>query len=149
MMALSSGTGVNIAEALKHGAKSFLMAEADVLQILSKKVGSNQALTMYKHLAGGDDNSFNMLKQGSMGLSQQMMKGAALSGDNGARAKASERMQRQWVEISTRMESVGKTLMFKIAPIVFKMLDRLTSWIANKENMKIITGYMDDFSKGH
>ena len=102
---------------------------------------------MYKHLAGGDDNSFNVLTQGSMGLSHQMMKGAALSGDNGARAKASERMQRQWVEISTRMESVGKTLMSNIAPIVFKMLDRLTSWIANKENMKIITGYMDDFSK--
>lgn len=144
LFTMAGGTGVDLSGAFKD-AKSFMLAEADVLKVWNKR-DPTQALLMARQMLDADHDTFNLLKQGGQELEKQMSRGAAMTGIDKRRADASRRMQQEWVEISARLENVGQTLMMTIAPTVFHMLDRLAAWLGKKENMKVITGYMDDFA---
>ena len=144
LFTMGGGTGVNLTGAFKD-AKSFMLAEADVLQVWNKR-DPTQALLMARQMLGVDPDTFNLLKQGRVELERQMQKGAALTGIDKSRADASRKMQQEWVEISARLENVGQVLMFKIAPTIFGLLDRLAAWLGKKENLKAMTGYVDDFA---
>jgi hypothetical protein len=145
LFTMAGGTGLDLSGAFKD-AKSFMLAEADVLKVWNKR-DPTQALLMARQMLGVDPETFNLLKQGRQELEKQMTKGAAMTGIDKHRADASRRMQQEWVEISARLENVGQTLMMTIAPTVFHMLDRLAAWAGNKENLKAMSGYMEKFAK--
>lgn len=136
----AGGTGVNLEGAFKD-TRSFLLAQADVISALSKR-DSKDAMLKARQMMGVDTETFNLLKQGREAVMRQVDAGAKAAGMNRGNAEASQRALREWVDMTTKLESVGRKILFaflkplsawldKNGPQITKMVDELANALSN------------------
>jgi hypothetical protein len=132
----AGGTGVDLKGAFKD-TESFLLAQADVVHKLYER-NPTDAMIKARQMMGIDPETFNLLKQGREKLLQQVELGRKISGINKSQAEDSQKALRDWVKLTTQLESVGRTLLFKV-------LKTISGWM--KTHAKEIDKWVNDFNK--
>ena len=107
-----------------------------------KAVGT-EALA-YGKAAGFSEEFITVLRQGDKELikfanqSRVVTKGAATE---------SQQLIAEWDTMVDRMKAAGERLVMKLSPLFLKLADDFTKWLANKDNVEMITHAVDQLVK--
>lgn len=126
-------------------AESFLLAKADVLKALVKTRGSGVALDWAEKIGAGG-SMFDLLKQGSGSVQQQVSDSARVVGMTEEKAKAAQRLERQWNNVEASLKRVGEALVIALGPSVLDVIQHLTTFVSKKENIDSLTKEIKEFS---
>jgi len=109
---------------MQHGeldkTRNYLLGIADVLQRLNKLDPQKAMLAASK--MGISENVFNLLKQGSAAVEQQVASGARLAALTSEQGKEARKAQAAWADMATQLQSVFK-------PIIFGVLKAIGGWM--------------------
>jgi hypothetical protein len=136
----AGGTGINLTGAFKD-TKSFMLAQADVTAALYRR-DPVTAMLKARQMMGLDTETFNLYKEGRGHLLERMTLGEHLSGITRKQADAAIRAEREWTAIQTRLERVGRTILFALMP----SFDKLSHWI--DLHSKDISKWTEEFATG-
>ena len=119
-----------------NNAEEFLKAEADILKFHWEH---NKDLYLTKlGLMNLTPEQGNLLRRGSAYVSSRVDKGAALSGRNKSQVEIAEKAQKDWTALVTRLEAIGRDILFPI-------MNSVMTWLNNPENTKELRKNLTDF----
>lgn len=96
--------------------KSFLLAIADLIHKINATDPGKAK--MVASMLGLSPESFNLFKQGSAALREQIALGAQLSGQNQQNADDAAAAQKKWVALDEAMSAIGRKVTFEVLPSI-------------------------------
>jgi hypothetical protein len=112
--------------------ESFIYAQADLLKQLND-IDPSDAMLKARQFMGLDTETFNLYKQGSQKLREQVANGAKVTGVTKQQGLEARKAEKDWAFLMTSLEKVGRSLLFEILPKLTKWVDdnkgKFSDWI--------------------